>query len=204
MWQDEFEGTDVDAPKDIVITCMDYRVDTSALLRLLGLQSGYVLRNAGGVVSEDVVRSLLLYWFKIVKTPDISISVVTHTYCGMIKPGDDAINAEIEADHRIAQRPPFSLETFPSPELGVRRSIQRLRDSPFLHAVIRIRGLVYDIDPPGALREVKTYVVEGTQTMEFVAEKFGVSLVALREANPQIENDRIGPRQVLIIPLAKS
>lgn len=206
MNSSEVEAAGVDKPLDIVVTCMDYRIDTAALLRSLGVTAGaYVLRNAGGVVTEDVIRSLLMHQFAIVHRRDTSISVVTHTDCGMRSPGDDRLKSDIEADIWIAQSPPFSLETFPSPELGVRRSVQRLRASPFLpdKSATRVRGYVYEIDFVGRLREVTTYVVQTGDTLTDIATRFGVPLQELIAANPQVRDPNlIGTGQVIVIPSA--
>lgn len=122
-----------------VVTCMDARVDPA---RALGLEEGdaHVIRNAGGVVTDDVIRSLVISQ-RLLGTREIL--VIHHTDCGMATFSDDELKARIEADTGL--RPPFAMEAFPDVEADVRQSIRRIEASPYLLAKDRIRGFVYDV-----------------------------------------------------------
>jgi len=131
-----------------VVACMDARLD---VYRLLGLELGeaHVIRNAGGVVSEDTVRSLVISQ-RLLGTREIVL--IHHTDCGMLTFRDDPVKDQILAD--VGIRPPFALEAFPDPDDDVRQSMARLRASPFLVHKDRIRGFVYEVET-GRLREVR-------------------------------------------------
>jgi carbonic anhydrase len=130
-----------------VVACMDARLRVGGLL---GLEAGdaHVIRNAGGVVTDDVIRSLLLSQ-RLLGTREIML--IQHTDCGMLTFKDDDLKAQIEAD--VGIRPPFSLEAFADLEANVRHSISRLEASPFLPHRNVVRGFVYDVTT-GRLREV--------------------------------------------------
>ena len=130
-----------------VVACMDARLD---VYRLLGLEPGeaHVIRNAGGVVTEDVVRSLLVSQ-RLLGTGEIAL--VQHTDCGMLTLREEALKAQIEEDTGLL--PPFALEAFDDLVASVRDSIVRLRASPFLLHTDRVRGFVYDV-ATGRLGEV--------------------------------------------------
>ena len=133
--------------KAAVVACMDARMDTA---RLLGLEEGdaHVIRNAGGVVTDDVLRSLLISQ-RLLGTEEIVL--VQHTGCGMLTFRDDDLKDAIEADTGL--RPSFSLEAFQHLEENVRQSIRRIEACPFLPVKERIRGFVYEVET-GRLREV--------------------------------------------------
>ncbi len=133
--------------KVAVVACMDARLD---VYRLLGLELGqaHVIRNAGGVVTEDTIRSLLISQ-RYLDTREVML--VHHSDCGMIGLGEDQERIEIERDTGI--RPPFALEGFADLDEDVRQSIRRLEASPFLPDKDGIRGFVYDV-ATGGLREV--------------------------------------------------
>jgi len=113
---------------------------------------------------------------------------------------------EIENDIWICETPPFALESFPTPELGVRRSVQRLRTSYFVSSRtprgLRILGQVYDVDNH-KLSVVRTHVVEAGQDWTAVARLYGITVDALKKANPQAirPDNLLGPGQVLYIPV---
>ena len=132
-----------------VVACMDARLDTH---RLLGLTEGdaHVIRNAGGVVSDDVVRSLVVSQ-RLLGTREILL--VHHTDCGMLKFRDDAVKDAIEADTGL--RPPFALEAFGDLERDVRQSISRIQANPFIPHKDQIRGFIYDC-ATGRLNEVSS------------------------------------------------
>ena len=130
-----------------VVACMDARLETG---RLLGLEEGdaHVIRNAGGVVTDDVIRSLAISQ-RLLGTREIVL--VHHTDCGMLTFRDDALKSEIEEDTGV--RPHFALEAFPDPAEDVVQSIRRIRNSPFVPHKDAVRGFVYDVET-GRLHEV--------------------------------------------------
>src|SRR5215831_17035695 len=134
------------AKKVAVLACMDARLDPA---KVLGLQEGdaHVIRNAGGVVTDDAIRSLVISQ-RLLGTTEIVL--IHHTGCGMTTFKDDAVKDAIEADTGI--RPGFALEAFADADADVRQSIARLKASPFLNAGA-VRGFVYQVET-GLLREV--------------------------------------------------
>jgi len=130
-----------------VVTCMDARI---VPLRALGLEEGdaHVIRNAGGVVTDDVIRSLTVSQRKL---RTIEVMVVMHTRCGMHGLADAEFRDEVQAD--AGQRPPWSSGGFPDLEQAVREGAARLRTSPFLPHTDQVRGFVYEVET-GRLREV--------------------------------------------------
>lgn len=130
-----------------VVACMDARIETG---RLLGLEEGdaHVIRNAGGVVSDDVIRSLAISQ-RLLGTREIVL--IHHTDCGMLTFNDDSLKAQIEKDTGL--RPPFALEAFSDLKDDIRQSIRRIQASPFVPHKDNIRGFVYDVET-GRLNEV--------------------------------------------------
>ena len=130
-----------------VVACMDARLDPSGLL---GLQEGdaHVIRNAGGVVTEDAVRSLAISQ-RLLGTREIVL--IHHTDCGMLTFTDDDFKAQVEQDTGL--RPSWSPESFRDPAEDVRQSIARLQASPFLPHKDQVRGFVYSVTD-GSLSEV--------------------------------------------------
>ena len=131
-----------------VVACMDARLNPYGVL---GLSEGdsHVIRNAGGVVTEDVIRSLVISQ-RLLGTTEIIL--IHHSDCGMLTFRDDDVKAQIEADTGI--RPPFALEAFGDLDADVRQSIARIKASPFVPNKDSIRGFVYEVET-GRLREVK-------------------------------------------------
>ncbi|PVZ14414.1 beta-class carbonic anhydrase [Actinomycetospora cinnamomea] len=130
-----------------VVACMDARLD---VYRVLGLGDGeaHVIRNAGGVVTDDVLRSLTVSQRKL-QTREVVL--VHHTKCGMATFTDDEFVAELESD--TGQRPAWTPGTFTDTEQDVRDSLAAVRESPFLLHTDAVRGFVYDVDS-GTLTEV--------------------------------------------------
>jgi carbonic anhydrase len=135
------------ARKVAVLACMDARLDPA---RVLGLDEGdaHVIRNAGGVVSDDALRSLVISQ-RLLGTEEIVL--IHHTDCGMLTFSDDEVKAAIEADTGI--RPSFALEAFGDLVADVRQSVARIAASPFLPHKDNVRGFVYDVKT-GRLDEV--------------------------------------------------
>jgi carbonic anhydrase len=130
-----------------VIACMDARLDVYAILGL-GAGEAHVIRNAGGVVTDDVIRSLAISQ-RLLGTSEIVL--IHHTDCGMLTVTDDAFKAQVEADTGL--RPPWAVEAFADLDGDVRQSIARIKASPFVPHTGQIRGFVFDV-ASGLLREV--------------------------------------------------
>jgi carbonic anhydrase len=130
-----------------IVTCMDSRLDVFAAL---GLHDGeaHVLRNAGGVITDDVIRSLAVSQRRLGTR---EVMLIHHTDCGMQKLTDDGFRAELQEATGVS--PAFAIESFADPEADVRQSILRVRNSPFLLHREEVRGFVYDVDTH-RLREI--------------------------------------------------
>jgi carbonic anhydrase len=133
--------------KVAVLACMDARLDVH---KILGLEEGeaHVIRNAGGVATDDAIRSLLISQ-RLLGTEEVVL--IHHTDCGMVTFSDDDVKKKIQAETGI--RPSFALEAFPDAEGDVLQSIARIKASPFIRRKDHIRGFVYDVKT-GRLREV--------------------------------------------------
>ena len=131
-----------------VVACMDARVNPYGLS---GLTEGdaHVIRNAGGVVTEDTVRSIVISQ-RLLGTTEVVL--IHHTDCGMLTFRDDEVKAQIEAETGL--RPSFALEAFPDVEADVRQSLRRVRSNPLIPRRDAVRGFVYDVRS-GRLHEVK-------------------------------------------------
>ena len=132
-----------------IVTCMDSRLNVFAALGL-GDGDAHVLRNAGGVITDDVIRSLAISQ-RLLGTREVML--IHHTDCGMQKLSDDGFRAELHEATGIA--PAFAIESFTDLDADVRQSILRVQRSPFLVHRDRVRGFVYDVDTH-SLREVTT------------------------------------------------
>ena len=135
------------ARKLAVLACMDARLDPA---KVLGLEEGdaHVIRNAGGVVSDDAVRSLAISQ-NLLGTEEIVL--IHHTDCGMLTFTDDELAAKLEAE--TGHKPEWRAHAFDDLEGNVRTSIEKIRSSPFLPNTDKLRGFVYEVET-GALREV--------------------------------------------------
>jgi carbonic anhydrase len=147
-WQHDVPG-DLPAPpsrKAVVVACMDARVP---VLEMLGLQIGeaHVLRNAGGLVTDDVLRSIAVSQHALGTR---SVLVVQHTDCGMQKYTDPQVADVVEA--ATGQPLPWPAGTFSDVDDSVRASVARVREAPYLIST-EVRGAVYDVGS-GRLREV--------------------------------------------------
>ena len=130
-----------------IVACMDSRLDVFAAL---GLDSGdaHVLRNAGGVITDDVIRSLAVSQRRLGTE---AVMLIHHTDCGMEKITDDGFRAELQEATGVA--PAFAIESFTDLDADVRQSILRVRRSAFVPHRDVVRGFVYDVDSH-LLREV--------------------------------------------------
>ena len=131
-----------------VVACMDARLDVYAIL---GLEEGqaHVIRNAGGVVTDDEIRSLTISQRLLGTT---SIILIHHTDCGMLTFTDDQFKASIQQE--VGIKPEWAAEAFPDLDEDVRQSIARIKASPFIPHTDDVRGFVFDVGT-GRLREVK-------------------------------------------------
>jgi len=131
-----------------VVACMDARLNVYAIL---GLEEGqaHVIRNAGGVVTDDEIRSLTISQRLLGTT---SIILIHHTDCGMLTFTDDQFKASIQQD--VGIKPEWAAEAFPDLDEDVRQSIARIKASPFIPHTDDVRGFVFDVGT-GRLREVK-------------------------------------------------
>jgi carbonic anhydrase len=131
----------------VVLACMDARLDPA---RALGLEEGdaHVIRNAGGAVTEDAIRSILISQ-RLLGTTEIVL--IHHTGCGMLTFTDDEVKDAIAQD--VGIRPHFALEAFPDLDADIRQSIARLKANPFVPNTENVRGFVYEVET-GRLREV--------------------------------------------------
>ncbi len=136
------------AKKLAVLACMDARLDVH---RILGLEVGdaHIIRNAGGVATDDAIRSLVISQ-RLLGTEEVIL--VHHTDCGMLRFKDDELKRQIEQETGI--RPAFAFEAFADVQQDVRQSIARIEASPFIPRKSSIRGFVYDV-ASGRLSEVR-------------------------------------------------
>jgi carbonic anhydrase len=130
-----------------VVACMDSRLDVFGLLGL-GIGEAHVMRNAGGIITDDMLRSLSISQRKL-GTKEIIL--VHHTDCGLMKVTDESFAAEVEAD--TGARPEWVAGAFTDPVSSVRESMRRIRQSPFIPQRGDVRGFVYHVES-GELREV--------------------------------------------------
>ena len=149
-YADNFDKGDLPLPPRLnlaVVACMDARIDVHGLL---GIAEGdaHVIRNAGGVITDDAIRSLTISQRLLGTT---SIMLIHHTDCGMLTFRDDDVKDAITAATGI--RPSFALEAFGDLEEDVRQSIARIQASPFIPNKDDVRGFVYDC-ATGKLNEV--------------------------------------------------
>jgi carbonic anhydrase len=149
-YAERFDKGDLPLPpatKVAVVACMDARLDPA---RILGLEEGdaHVIRNAGGVVTDDEIRSLAISQ-RLLGTEEIVL--IHHTDCGMLTFADDEFRRQIQDDTGV--KPEWPAEAFSDLEEDVRQSIARIEASPFVPRKDSIRGFVYEVES-GRLREV--------------------------------------------------
>ena len=150
LYADGFDKGDLPLPPArnlAVVACMDARLDVHKILGI-GEGDAHVIRNAGGVVSDDAIRSLVISQRLLGTT---AIVLIHHTDCGMLTFRDDDVKDSIEADTGL--RPSFSMEAFGNLEQDVRQSISRIQTNPFIPNKDQVRGFVYDCGT-GRLNEV--------------------------------------------------
>ena len=145
-----FDKADVPLPpakKMAIITCMDARLSPYVML---GLEEGdaHVIRNAGGVVTDDEIRSLAISQ-RLLGTEEVM--VIHHTDCGMLTFSDDDFRRQIQEETGV--KPHWAAESFSDLEEDVRQSVARIKSSPFIPRKESVRGFVYEVES-GRLREV--------------------------------------------------
>jgi carbonic anhydrase len=130
-----------------IVTCMDARLSPYVML---GLQEGdaHVIRNAGGVITDDEIRSLAISQ-RLLGTREIVL--IHHTDCGMLTFSDDELKQQIQED--VGVKPHFSMESFTDLEEDVRQSIARIQASPFVPHKDSVRGFIYEVET-GRVREI--------------------------------------------------
>jgi carbonic anhydrase len=130
-----------------IVACMDARLETGALLRLVE-GDAHVIRNAGGVVTDDVIRSLTISQ-RLLGTREIML--IHHTDCGMLTFTDADLKQQILEETGI--KPPFAMEAFANVDADIRQSVARIKRCPYIPHKEQVRGFVYDVKS-GQLREV--------------------------------------------------
>ena len=130
-----------------IVTCMDARLSPYVML---GLSEGdaHVIRNAGGVITDDEIRSLVISQ-RLLGTREVML--IHHTDCGMLTFSEEEVKGQIQEETGI--KPPFALESFTDLEENVRQSIRRIETSPFIPHKDSVRGFIYEVET-GRLREV--------------------------------------------------
>ena len=149
-YAESFDKGDLPMPpaKQIaIVTCMDARLSPYVML---GLSEGdaHVIRNAGGVVTDDEIRSLMISQ-RLLGTREVML--IHHTNCGMLTFSEEEVKGQIQEE--IGIKPPFALEPFTDLEENVRQSIKRIEASPFIPHKDSVRGFIYEVET-GRLREV--------------------------------------------------
>jgi carbonic anhydrase len=149
-YSDSFDGGELPLPpakRVAIVACMDARLNPYGLL---GLQEGdaHVIRNAGGVITDDEIRSLAISQ-RLLGTEEVML--IHHTDCGMLTFADDDFRRQVQEDTGI--KPEWAAETFSDLDEDVRQSIARIKASPFLPKKDNVRGFVYEVET-GNLREV--------------------------------------------------
>jgi carbonic anhydrase len=134
--------------KVVIITCMDTRLS----IRTLGLEVGdaHIIRNAGGIVTEDVLRSLLISHYQLGTEEFV---IINHTDCGMLTFTDEEFRARLERISGTATISPNQFHAFKDVEKNVRDQMQKLKSHPWIRKEISLRGFVYDVKT-GRLKEI--------------------------------------------------
>jgi carbonic anhydrase len=138
------------AKKLAIVACMDARLTIEPML---GLSTGdaHIIRNAGGIVTEDAMRSLLISHY-LLGTQEFM--VVNHTDCGMLTFKDSDLLQRLEREKGVSVLSPSHFHAFDNLEANVRRQIGRIRSHPWIPKEIPVRGFIYDVET-GKLNEVK-------------------------------------------------
>jgi carbonic anhydrase len=149
-YRDSFDNGDLPMPpakKVAIVACMDARLNPYGLVGL-GEGDAHVIRNAGGVITDDAIRSLAISQ-RLLGTEEIML--IHHTDCGMLTFSDDEFRRQVQDDTGI--KPEWAAEAFSDLDEDVRQSIARIKASPFVPNKDNVRGFVYEVET-GNLREV--------------------------------------------------
>ncbi|TKV58552.1 carbonic anhydrase [Nakamurella flava] len=139
--------TPMPSKKLAIVMCMDARIDAHLAFRLNPGEI-HLMRNAGGIISDDVIRSLAISQHALGTR---EVMIVHHTDCGLARLKEDEFRAELAKF--AGYRPTWSIQAFLDPHDSVRESLRRVRDSPFLHHTDAVRGFIFDVET-GLLEEV--------------------------------------------------
>jgi carbonic anhydrase len=133
----------------VVVACMDARMD---ILQMLGLKPGdaHVIRNAGGIVTDDVLRSLIISHYLLFTR---EIMIINHTECGMVSFKDEELRARLRTVSGTDSIAPSHFHAFTDLEENVHHQMQKVKSHPWLPSHIPVRGFIYDVKT-GRLREV--------------------------------------------------
>jgi carbonic anhydrase len=150
VYSESFASGDLPLPpakRVAIVACMDARLNPYGLL---GLHEGdaHVIRNAGGVITDDEIRSLAISQ-RLLGTEEIML--IHHTDCGMLTFSDEEFRREVQQETGV--KPEWAVETFDNLEEDVRQSIARIKASPFIPKKDTVRGFIYEVES-GLLREV--------------------------------------------------
>jgi carbonic anhydrase len=129
-----------------IVTCMDSRIDVFGLFGL-AIGDAHIIRNAGGIVTDDVLRSLVLSQ-RVLETREVVL--VHHSDCGLQKIHEDAFREQLRAD--VGEPPPYAFGAFEDVDLAVKRAVERVRGHKFLPSRDLVHGFVYEVQT-GILRE---------------------------------------------------
>ena len=157
-WAQTFQHAGLPTPparKLAIVVCMDSRIDVFDALGL-GVGEAHVIRNAGGIVTDDVIRSLVISQ-RFLATE--AVFVIQHTRCGMQTFTDDELVADLEAE--TGQRPTWPIGSFSDLDQSVHDSCNTIRESVFIPARKKVWGFVYDVET-GLLREISTAAGDAT------------------------------------------
>jgi len=132
-----------------ILTCMDTRITLAAL----GLvqQDAHMIRNAGGIVTDDALRSLLVSHYMLGTN---EVMVINHTDCGMMKASEEEMHAKIEREAGLPPSSPVRFYAFQDVEANVREQVKKLESHSWVRQALTIRGFVFDVST-GKLREVR-------------------------------------------------
>ena len=132
-----------------VLTCMDTRLS----IRTMGLKEGdaHIIRNAGGIVTDDALRSLIVSHYLLGTE---QFMVINHTDCGLMKASEEDLRARIQNETGTAAVAPAHFYAFQDIDQNVRHQLQKLRTHPWVPKAIEVRGFVYDVTT-GRLREIQ-------------------------------------------------
>lgn len=137
------------ARKLAVVACMDARLTVE---EFLGLKTGdaHIIRNAGGIVTEDALRSLIISHYLL---GTVEFIIINHTDCGMLTFQDEELRARLERDSGTSVVAPASFHPFGDLEENVHRQVLKVRSHPWIPPAVSVRGFIYDVRS-GRLREV--------------------------------------------------